>query len=462
MKKRCVWLCILMALLLLTACGQTPEPLGSSMPSGDDTAQSTTTSADAAKEDGTTTTTEGTLPTGETTGQTTKSPTYDAQTTTKTTTEKVNTVTTKANKTESYMEYTEYNLDTYMKPMWQGNVMYNEIVMFFPNGQTKKVDPAPLLYKPKKVVSVRSYDLKTEYVEGVDYTVENGCIALTANSRIKAWAYDDYYLKQPGEKPAGGLPCISVPGRYFVFGDGALFAKYQVCVTYTYDGKWDGPVPAYQGHKLPKTSMKLAKKQTLNVVYYGDSVTVGKEASGVNKIAPKMPRWSDMVTEYLEEKTGAKINATNTAKGGQTTQWGLENVEKNVNAYNPDLVVLAFGMNDGSRQYSTGVYKANTETIIKKVRAKHPNCEFLLVATHLPNPDESSRQGPQAEYAACLKELADSMSGVAVANVTETHQYLLTKKRYGDMTANNVNHPNDWLIRVQGQVIAQALWPDIG
>ena len=38
-------------------------------------------------------------------------------------------------------------------------------------------------------------------------------------------------------------------------------------------------------------------------------------------------------SKYLEKKTGAKINATNTAKGGQTTQWGLENVEANVNAY---------------------------------------------------------------------------------------------------------------------------------
>jgi hypothetical protein len=81
----------------------------------------------------------------------------------------------------------------------------------------------------------------------------------------------------------------------------------------------------------------------------------------------------------------------------------------------------------------------------------------LLVATHLPNPDEGTRQGPHAEYVVCLNDIANNMSGVAVANVTEVHQYLLTKKRYSDMTANNVNHPNDWLIRVQGQVLAQAL-----
>ena len=460
MKKLSFLLCVVLLLSFLTACGQTPATSDSSVPSDDDAAQSTTSATAQEEADATTTGADATSAEG-TTGTTGITPS-DAQTTKKTTTtKKVDTVTTAPNKTDTLLEYTKYNLNTYMQPMWKGDTMYNEIVMFYPNGQTKKVDPAPLLYKPKEVISVRSYDLKTEYVEGVDYTVENGRIALTANSRIKAWAYDDYYLKQPGASPAGGLPSISVPGRYYVFGDGKLFAQYQVCVTYTYEGKWDGPVPAYQGHKLPKTAMALAKKQTLNVVYYGDSVTVGKEARGVNKIAPNMPRWADMVTARLEELTGAKINAVNTAKGGQTTQWGLANVEENVNKYNPDLVVLAFGMNDGSRKYTTGVYKANTEQIINAVRAKHPDCEFLLVATHLPNPDESSRQGPQEEYQTCLKELANSKKGVAVANVTEVHKHLLTKKRYGDMTANNVNHPNDWLIRMQGQIIAQALWPNL-
>lgn len=370
-------------------------------------------------------------------------------------------MTTSADKTDDLLAYTQYDLKTYMQPVWQGNTMYNEIVMFFPNGKTKKVDPAPLLYRPKKVLSVRSYDLKTEYIEGIDYTVEHGRIALTENSRIQAWAYDDFYLSAPSASPAGGLPCIGVPGRYFAFGDGALFGRYQVCVTYTHEDPWDGPVPAYQGHKLPATSLALAQKQTIHFVYYGDSVTVGKEASGLLGIAPNMPAWADMVTQELELLTGAIIHATNTAKGGKTTRWGLANIEENVNRYYPDLVVLAFGMNDGSRKYTPDEYKANTENMIKAVRIQNPNCEFLLVATHLPNPEEGSRQGYHTEYVACLKEIAGSMRGVAVANITEVHQHLLTKKRYGDMTANNVNHPNDWLIRVQGQIIVQALWPEL-
>ena len=363
-------------------------------------------------------------------------------------------MTTSADKTDDLLAYTQYDLKTYMQPVWQGNIMYNEIVMFFPNGKTKKVDPAPLLYRPKKVLSVRSYDLKTEYAEGIDYTVEHGRIALTENSRIQAWAYDDFYLSAPSASPAGGLPCIGVPGRYFAFGDGALFGRYQVCVTYTHEDPWDGPVPAYQGHKLPATSLALAQKQTIHFVYYGDSVTVGKEASGLLGIAPNMPAWADMVTQELELLTGAIIHATNTAKGGKTTRWGLANIEENVNRYYPDLVVLAFGMNDGSMSGATFAQKANR--LISAIQEKFPQAEVLLVATMLPNPQAKNFYLNQESFADALIEKCEKQ-GVAVVNMTAMHDSLLDRKRYADMTGNNVNHPNDYLARVYVQTLFATL-----
>ena len=288
MKKLSLLLVLFLLLqVLLASCGTTSNPTGSSAGlESDHVTEPTTTTTTSGTQTGETTS-EVVSDTTKTTGSSTSKTLYDAQTTTKTTTttsKKVDTVTTTANKKDNLLEYNKYNLKTYMQPVWQGNTMYNEIVMFYPNGTTKKVDPAPLLYTPKKVISVRSFDLKTEYVEGVDYTVKDGCIALTENSRIKAWKYDDYYLSAPSASPEGGLPCISVPGRYFVFGDGVLFAKYQVCVTYTHEDKWTGPIPAYQGAKLPKTAMALAKKQTLNVVVRKNKYSASFSKSELKKI----------------------------------------------------------------------------------------------------------------------------------------------------------------------------------
>lgn len=53
-----------------------------------------------------------------------------------------------------------------------------------------------------------------------------------------------------------------------------------------------------------------------------------------------------MVASSLEDKYASKIECVNTSLGGANTEWGLENVEKNVISHAPDLVVIAFGMND--------------------------------------------------------------------------------------------------------------------
>lgn len=364
-------------------------------------------------------------------------------------------VTVAATPSAAEKNYKKYNIGTWIQPIWAGDTVYNETVMFVPNAQTKEIEPAPLLYTPDKILSVRSFDLTKEYKEGVDYVVENGRIKLTDRTRIPVWKYDDYYCKSVSQFD---LPSISAPGRHLKYGAGATFQKTQVCVSYTHKGSWTGPVPAYQGGKLPKTIQMLSQKKPVSIVYNGDSITVGAESSKWNNIAPFAPIWSQMVTEEIKAVYGGPITETNTAVGGMDSKWGLENVQENINKYNPDLVFLGFGMNDGTQGVKPAQFQSNIEETIKAVRAKHPNCEFVLVSTTLPNPDVS---GPwtqyQPEYQAVLETIASRMSGVAVAKMTDMHQFLLTKKRYWDMTGNNINHPNDFLARVYAQVAAQAL-----
>ncbi len=51
---------------------------------------------------------------------------------------------------------------------------------------------------------------------------------------------------------------------------------------------------------------------------------------------------------------------------------------------------------------------------------------------------------------------AEEITG-AVANFQSAHKYLLKTKGYSDLTGNNVNHPNDFLIRLYAQVVASKL-----
>ena len=355
-----------------------------------------------------------------------------------------------------YKEYIKYNLDTYMTPVWKNKVVYNESVMFFPNAETREYDPAPLLYTPTKVLSVRSSDLKTEYEEGIDYVIENGKIKLTSNSRIPKWEYDDYYLKTAPE----GFACGSVraPGRYICFASGKKYAQMQLAVTYEHNAKWKGEISKYEGNVLKNTISKLKQKKLLQIVYYGDSIMTGCDVTSTYGIAPSMPIFTQMITAKLKEVYGYdKIIQYNTAVGGKETRWGLEELETRVANIGPDLVVIGFGMNDSALSISVLEYEKNIRKMIENVRKENSNAEFLLVSTTLPNPDCKGYTKLQPKYQAALENIVDDFSGVALVPMTDIHTYILTKKRYDDMAGNGVNHPNDFLARIYGQAVAQCL-----
>ena len=84
------------------------------------------------------------------------------------------------------LNFRSYDLETYTLPIWQGDTVYNETVMFV--GETE----APLLYHPDRVIAVLSSDLKTQYKEGVDYIIRDGKICLTAQTSIPVFSLKEY------------------------------------------------------------------------------------------------------------------------------------------------------------------------------------------------------------------------------------------------------------------------------
>lgn len=392
-------------------------------------------------------------------GTTTQKPTSSA-----TVTKSTSGSTTAANVSPVYKEYTKYNLDTWMTPIWKGNVVYNESLMFIPNAKTHEMESAPLLYVPDKILSVRDAALEEVYEEGRDYVVENGCIKLTENSRIASWDYDDYYRTEPASVPIGS---VRAPGRYINYAAGKVYAEMQIAVTYTHKGEWSGTKPQYAGSSLSGTITKLKNKQPLTIVYYGDSIMTGCEATSTHKIAPNMPIFTDMVTAKLKSAYGYNnITAYNTAVGGWTSEDGLNGnandkdhpggVHERVTKYNPDLVVIGFGMNIG-KHGALDQYEQDIRDMIADVRKQNPNAEFLLVSTTLPNPDCNGWTSNQPYFQQSLKEIVKDTKGTALVPMTSIHQYLLQHKRYDDMNGNGVNHPNDFLARVYGQAICQTL-----
>ncbi|MFO0952197.1 MAG: SGNH/GDSL hydrolase family protein [Isosphaeraceae bacterium] len=122
----------------------------------------------------------------------------------------------------------------------------------------------------------------------------------------------------------------------------------------------------------------------------------------------------------------------------------------------PDLLIIAFGMNDSAGR-PAGEYHKNSEGVIAGVRRNLPDAEFILVATMLGNRGWTRlRHELFAEYRDALATLKaptspwpSPRSGPASSNSTG-----LGPDR------QQMNHPNDFGHRVYAQVITSLLVPD--
>lgn len=180
----------------------------------------------------------------------------------------------------------EYTLDRYLEPFWSTKIVCNESLMFVQN-KDGTYSPAPLLYTPVNIISVRSFDLRTEYVEGNDYSIVNGKIKINENSFIPKWDYGSYYPSQSIQGQTFG--CTN--GGFITFGEGRTFMKTQIAVTYTHNSNWTGIIPSNQGSKLKTTLSKLKNKEKTTIAFFGDSITTGANSSGAPGInmLPRVP-----------------------------------------------------------------------------------------------------------------------------------------------------------------------------
>lgn len=351
---------------------------------------------------------------------------------------------------ETLLPYDVYDLDAYLIPIWNTKTVYNETLLF-----VGKEDVAPLLRTATEIVSVRSYDLKTEYVEGKDYIFKDNCLKRTENGSIPFFDEYEYYPIIP--QPNSYFLCTNPNHPYILFGEGDTFCSRQISVTYKTREKWRGNIPENQKEYFPELLRRLNGGETTKIVFYGDSITVGANSSSFIGVEPNAASWPQMVTDWLNKKFGNTVTAVNAAVGGTNTQWGIDNVSSLVTEESPDLAIVGFGMNDVG--WTAEEHEAKMRELVTKIRSENPKTEILLVSSMLANKEVGIHEHVPKFEQRLVKIGADCKIGVA--KVTTMHEWILQYKRYYDMTGNNVNHPNDFLARIYAQTVLKALMGEI-
>ena len=342
-----------------------------------------------------------------------------------------------------------------MRPFWRGDVVEGESVLFIKDAQTGEAR-ASVLFPITEVLAVRNAAGDVTYESGKDFVwqADSREIVLPAGSRITSHTPDE--MRRPAKSQAYQLTHRDGNGEIF-FAGGLEYAVMQTCITYRHaPDQWKGDVPTFDEAALPRSIGKLREKEPLSIVVLGDSISTGANASGVYNAAPYQPGYPELLREHLENASGAKVTLANPSVGGMSAPWGLTQVDT-VLMSKPDLVVIAFGMNDSAGR-PAAEYQDFIQQTMAKIREKQPECEFILVATMLGNRDWTTLKHELfPQFRDSLKELAGP--GVALADVTAIWTGFLELKQDWDQTGNGVNHPNDFGHRVYAQVISALLIP---
>jgi len=342
-----------------------------------------------------------------------------------------------------------------LRPFWQGDTIEGESMLFIKDPKTG-IAKASVLFPITEVLSVRNSAGDITYDEGRDYLwePESRTISLPVNSRIVSRTTAD--LRRPHDSQKYKLTHRDGNGEIF-FGAKLEYHHMQTCITYQHKVEdWNAVTPKFDDMALPRTISRLRDRKPVSIVLIGDSISSGCNASGWAGEAPFQPSFPGLLQRHLEVCYESEVKMTNPSVSGKDTRWVLSAIDQVVEP-KPDLVIIAFGMNDAAGR-PAAEYQANTKAVMEKIREDLPDAEFILVATMLGNRDwPRLKQELFPQYRDALKELCEP--GIALADMTSIWTEFLKRKQDWDLTGNGVNHPNDFGHRVYAQVLSTLLIP---
>lgn len=358
----------------------------------------------------------------------------------------------------------EYSSAWIFRPFWMGNIIYNELVTLTKEGN---IASGKLMYPAQKILSVRDYTLENEYIVDVDYKVDGQTITAIEGGAASVFQ-PEWFIGEniPSEyvKVDSFAQITNADTQYtfltpeVLFTESGLVYKNYISVTYVYDPAlcdrtlFDSTNSAFENLRT-----KLESGFDVSMVVYGDSIAEGCSASAHMNRKPFSPAFGTLVKNGLETQYDANVTLHNLAKGGMTSQWGAEDAAtiSALQAASPDLLLINFGINDAGSQLTAVQFKRNMRSILDKARAANNNCCILLYMPFPPN-DKYIPDTRLLEYQKVLYELSEEY-GAAVADMWAVGKELLKTRPYYGIAANNVNHPNDFMMRLYGMKALSAI-----
>ncbi len=345
-------------------------------------------------------------------------------------------------------------LDRVLAPIWTCSRAH-ETVMF--QSAQSGLPTATTAFLPSGRIKITKNTVI--YKEGKDYLVDRdlGRITLKPTSRIPFIL--EHNLRIQGDKKSTFFRALSQPSLDLIVDEGHFFAENQVNISYEHPLlENQNSYPQYAGATLIETSKRLLARKPISILLMGDSISEGYNASAFIVYPPNTPSYPTLVVKSLRRVFGGRVVVDNRSHAGWRADQGLAQInDEKLLDKRPDLVILAYGMND-ALSISPQTFGKTIARMIASFRHVSPQTEFLLISPMLPNPDWAI--APPSRFFALRDELAHlEAPGVALVDMTSIWATLLERKSFYDMTGNGVNHPNDFGHSLYAQAIISTLVP---
>ena len=231
-----------------------------------------------------------------------------------------------------------------------------------------------------------SFEIVLNNADGKSYIDENEVITISANIENYFSDGGNHVMLAASYDEKGKL--IDVQTKDFVV-DYSIRNQVE---SWTFDAKSAATVKAFAFDSVstinPLTKAVEITEKTygadrladtnneITALFLGDSLYQGTGATSLSN------NHVSLVGDHLRTKY-SKVNAINAGIGGTNSLQGLYRVQKDVAAYNPDIVFVDFACND--RFFDEITYKQNMETIVRElIRLPHqpvivfefPACTF--------------------------------------------------------------------------------------
>ncbi len=119
-------------------------------------------------------------------------------------------------------------------------------------------------------------------------------------------------------------------------------------------------------------ALKEGKKQKL--LLYGTSLTISESEGASGEWVLELRKWG-------KEKFQDRLTVINSAEGGKSSKWGLEQLKERVLNHQPDYVLIEFGMNDSDKFQLRTLKEVQEQLseIILQIKASNPTIGIGLM-----------------------------------------------------------------------------------